>query len=72
MGSPLDPTLANAFLSFYKQIWLNECPDESKCLYYRSYVDCIFFLFHSPDHLEKLENYLNSKHRNIRFACKKE
>ena len=27
MGSPLGPTLANAFLFFHEQIWLNECPD---------------------------------------------
>ena len=25
MGSPLGPTLANAFLCFHDQIWLNEC-----------------------------------------------
>ena len=28
MGSPLGPTLANAFLCFHEQIWLNECPEE--------------------------------------------
>ena len=33
------------------------------------YVDV---LFRSPVHLEKFHNYLNSKHRNIRFACEKE
>ena len=33
------------------------------------YVDV---LFRSPVHLEKFYNYLNSKHRNIRFACEKE
>ena len=30
MGSPLGPTLANTFLCFHEQIWLNECPDEFK------------------------------------------
>ena len=49
MGSPLSPTLANAF--FHEQIWLNECPDEFKPVYYRRYVDDIFVLFRSPDHL---------------------
>ena len=72
MGSPLCPTLANAFLCFHEQIWLNECPDEFKLVYYRRYVDDIFVLFRSPDHLEKLKNYLNSKHGNIRFTCEKE
>ena len=30
MGSPLGPTLADAFLCFYEQIWPNEYPDEFK------------------------------------------
>ena len=72
MRSPLGPTLANAFLCFHEQIWLNECPDEFKPAYYRRYVDDIFVLFRSPDHLEKFKNYLNSKYRNIRFTCEKE
>ena len=71
MGSPLGSTLANSFLCFHEQIWLNECPDEFKPAYYRRYVDDIFILFRSPDHLEKFKNYLNSKHRNIRFTCEK-
>ena len=32
MGSPLGPSLAKAFLAHYKQIWLNDCPDEFKSL----------------------------------------
>ena len=27
MGSPLGPTLANAFLCHYEKNWLNECPE---------------------------------------------
>ena len=57
MGSPLGPTLANGFLCFHEQIWLNECPDEFKPAYYRRYVDDIFVLLRSPDHLEKFKNY---------------
>ena len=72
MGSPLGPTLANAFLCFHEQIWLNECPDEFKPVYYRRYVDDIFVLFRSTVHLEKFQNYLNFKHRNIRLTCEKE
>ena len=72
MNSPLGPTLANAFLCFHEQIWLNECPNEFKLAYYRRYVDDVFVLFRSPDHLEKFKNHLNSKHRNIRFTCEKE
>ena len=72
MGSSLGPTLANAFLCFHEQIWLNECPDEFKPVYYRRYVDDIFVLFRSPDYLQKFKNYLNSRHRNISFTCEKE
>ena len=41
MGSPLGPTLANAFFCFHEQIWL----DEFKPVYYRRHVDDIFVLF---------------------------
>ena len=51
MGSPLGPTLANTFLCFHEQIWLNECPDEFKPVYYRRFGDEIFVLFRSPDHI---------------------
>ena len=47
MDSPLGPSLANAFLCFHEQIWLNECPEGFKPVYYRRYVDDIFVLFRS-------------------------
>ena len=72
MGSLLGPSLANAFLCFHEQIWLNDCPEDFKLVYYRRYVDGIFALFRSPDHLEKFTNYLNSKHKNIKFTYEKE
>ena len=72
MGSPLGPSLANAFLCFHEQIWLNDCPEDFKPVYYRRYVDDIFALFRSPDHLEKFTHYLNSKHKNIKFTYEKE
>ena len=28
MGSPLGPSLANAFLAHYEQVWLNDCPNQ--------------------------------------------
>ena len=66
MGSPLGPSLANAFLCFHEQIWLNDYLEDSKPVYY------IFALFRSPDHLEKFTNYLNSKRRDIKFTYGKE
>ena len=35
MGSPLGPSLANGFLGHYEQVWLDDCPDEFKPVYYK-------------------------------------
>ena len=72
MDSPLGPTLANAFLCFHEQIWLTDCPEDFKPVYYRRFVDDIFAMFRLPDYLEKFTNYLNSKHKNIKFTYEKE
>ena len=58
-----------AVLYYHVQIWLNNCTENHKPVYYRRYVDDIF---RSPDRLEKLTNYLNSKHRNINFTYEKD
>ena len=68
MGSPLGPSLANPFLAHYKHIWLYDCSDEFKSVYYKRYVDDTFVLFRSPHHLEKSNEYLNTKHANIKFT----
>ena len=72
MGSPLCPTLANAFLCHYEKIWLNECPSQFKPVVYRCYVDDIFVLFKSKEHLKLFVNYMNSKHKNIKFTFETE
>ena len=69
MGSPfMGPSLANAFLCFHEQIWLNDFPEDFKPGYYRRYVDDLFALFHSPDHLENFTSYLNSFTTNIKLV----
>ena len=72
IGSPLGASLANAFLAHYEQIWLNGCPDEFKRVCYKRYVDDMLALFRSPHHIEKFNEYLNTKHVNIKFTNKKE
>ena len=72
MDSPLGSSLANAFLAHYEQIWLNDCPDEFKPVYYKRYVEDIFVLYRSPHHLEKFSEYLNTKHANIKFTNEKD
>ena len=54
MGLPLDPTVANAFLSHYENIWIERCPQE---MFYRRYVDEVFVLFESQDKLIKFRGY---------------
>ena len=35
MGSPLRPTIANVFLSFYGVKWFEQCPKKFKLVFYR-------------------------------------
>lgn len=72
MGSPLGPTLANAFLSHYETIWLEQCPSEFKPLLYRRYVDDTFLVFRHKEHVPKFLSYLNAKHDNIQFTSESE
>ena len=44
MGSPLYPSLANAFLPYHEQKWLDGCPSEFKPVFYRRYVDDVIFI----------------------------
>ena len=56
----LGQSLANAFQAHYEQIWINGCPDEFELVYNMwTYPD----LFRSPHDLEKLNEYLNTKHK---------
>ena len=71
-GSPLGPTRANTFLCHYEKIWLNECPSQFKPVIYKRCVGDIFVLFKSKEHLKFFVNYMNSKHRNIKFTFETE
>ena len=68
MGSPLGPTFANIFLSYYEQIWLKNCPYEFKPVIYKRYVEDTFLLFRSKDRIEKFRGYLDCQHPNIKFT----
>lgn len=69
MGSPLGPTLANAFMCHMEEKWLSECPSQFKPLFYRRYVDDTFLIFKSQTHITPFLEYLNSRHSNIQFTC---
>ena len=72
MGSPLGPSLANAFLSYHEKNWLNSCPQGFKPVFYRRYVEDIFVLFKSNDHLKYFQEFLNSCHINMSFSMQTE
>ena len=63
MGS----TLANAFLCFYEEKWLEQCLEEFKLVDYKRYVDNIFALFRSRNHLIKFRDYFNTCHPNMKL-----
>ena len=68
MGSPLGPALANAFLAHHQSVWLEECPLSFSPIFFARYVDDIFVLMRSNEHVVKLAEYLSSRHPNIRFT----
>ena len=70
MGSPLGPFLANAFLSYHKKNWLNNCLQGFKPVFYRRYVDDIFILFKSNDHVKSFQGFLNSVILTCHFLWK--
>ena len=72
MCSPLGPSLANAFLSYHEKTWFNNCPQGFKPVFYRRYVDDIFILFKSNDHLKYFQDFLNSCHINMSFSMETE
>ena len=72
MGSPLGPTLANLFLAYHEEKWLNDCPVQFKPKFFRRYVDDVFLLFDNRDQVKKFLRYMNSRHRNIRFTYEEE
>ena len=68
MGSPLGPALANAFLAHHETVWLEECPLAFAPVFFARYVDDIFVLIRSNEHIVKLSEYFSGKHPNIKFT----
>ena len=72
MGSPLGPSLANAFLCHHETKWLNDCTENFKPVFYKRYEEDIFALFERPEHVKPIVDYMNSKHKNISFSFETE
>ena len=72
MGSPLSPTFANAFLCHYEKEWLDNCPIHFKPIIYERYVDDIFVIFTSKEHLQLFVDYMNKQHKCLKFTSEAE
>ena len=72
MGSSPGPTLADASLFYHEKNWYEHCPLEYRPLYYRGYVDDIFLLFNSAEHLKRFHSYLNFRDLIISFTIENE
>ena len=72
MGLPLGPTFANIFMCFNEEIWLNDCPDDFKPVFYARYIDDTFVLKKDRSPSKLFLDYLNSKHNNIKFTVETE
>ena len=72
MGSPLGPALANAFLCHHEASWLDQCPLSYAPIFFARYVDDIFVLIRSQDHIVHLANFFSSRHPNIKFTYEME
>ena len=51
MRSPLGQALVNTFLCHHERIWLKECPVAYAPIFYKCYVDDIFALLKSENHV---------------------
>ena len=71
MGSPLGPVLANLFMGYREKKWLQEF-DKGKVLMYKRYVDDIFCMFGNEKDAENFFEFLNCRHKNIKFTIEKE
>ena len=71
MGSPLGRVLASLFMGYHEKKWLQEF-NKRKVLMYKHYVDEIFCIFGNEKNAENFFEFLNCRHKNIKFTIEKE
>ena len=67
MGSPLAPILANLFMGYHENDWI-EKTQVAKPVFYKIYVDNIFAVFEPELDEEIFHTYLDTKHKIIKFT----
>ena len=70
MGSPLAPILANLFMGYHENDWIEKA-QVAKSTFYNRYVDDIFVVFEPELDAETFHTYSNTKHKNIKFTYEK-
>ena len=71
MGSPLAPILANIFTGYLEKGWIRNY-NYGGLSYYKRYLDDIFAVFETKDHVVSFYNYINRQHRDIKFTMETE
>ena len=67
MGSPLGPVLADIFMSWLEEDFMNKYSGE-KPVYYRRYVDDTFLVFNTSTDALSFFAFVNAQHPNIAFT----
>ena len=67
MGSLLAPFLANFFMEFHEQNWIEQATNV-KSIFYKMYVDAIFTVCESKSDGDAFYIYLNNIHENTKFT----
>ena len=70
-GSPFAPTLANMFMGYHEEKWLNSNVGKNIKVYKR-YVDDIFCLVNNEQIAYSFLVYLSTQHGKIKFTLEKE
>ena len=71
MALPLAPILANIFMGYHEKEWIRNY-NYGGLLYYKRYVDDIFSVFETKDHVVSCYSYINRQHSNIKFTTETE
>ena len=70
IGSPLALVLANLCIGHHDQHWLMQ-KEALSVLFYKRYVDDIFCIFKTSEQGDKFLDFLNTRHKNIKFTTEK-
>ena len=67
IGSSLTSVLANLFMGFDEQYWIEQAANV-KPIFYKKYMDDIFAVFEFESDADAFYSYLNTRHENIKFT----